>query len=51
MTETIIAALTEQLGTAPLNSLPTESNIRKLHIEELIRARRAMTARWTTVRI
>lgn len=30
-----IAALTEQLGTAPLHQLPTESNIRKLRIEEL----------------
>lgn len=33
--ELAIAALTEQLGTAPLHQLPTESNIRKLRIEEL----------------
>lgn len=30
-----IVALTEQLGKAPLHQLPTESNIRKLRIEEL----------------
>lgn len=33
--ELAIAALSEQLGTAPLHDLPTESNIRKLRIEEL----------------